>query len=200
MKTRTARAADSRPQTEGNESRAKKQTTETAGSGKTGRELYAPCPKLSTKCRQLERQKWELLKKLPFLHRLYRERGLPSPLALSPCEFFAQIVPRKGITVPSRALPMRVRLVLYGFVYSLRQGALCSLPVSLSKKSLQSFTTRRPKTENYISGPRRASTSSKYAGSGLDSSIASPLRGWMNFSRRACRHWPSSPFSGEGAP
>ena len=33
---------------------------------------------------------------------------------------FAQIVPRKGITVPSRALPMRVRLVLYGFVYSLR--------------------------------------------------------------------------------
>ena len=43
-------------------------------------------PKLSTKCRQLERQKWELPKKLPFLHRLYRERGLPSPLALSPCE------------------------------------------------------------------------------------------------------------------
>ena len=42
--------------------------------------------KLSTKCRQLERQKWELPKKLPFLHRLYRERGLPSPLALSPCE------------------------------------------------------------------------------------------------------------------
>ena len=32
---------------------------------------------------------------------------------------FAQIVSRKGITVPSRALPMRVRLVLYGFVYSL---------------------------------------------------------------------------------
>ena len=42
--------------------------------------------KLSTKCRQLERQKWELPKKFPFLHRLYRERGLPSPLALSPCE------------------------------------------------------------------------------------------------------------------
>ena len=33
---------------------------------------------------------------------------------------FAQIVPRKGITVPSRALPMRVRLALYGFVYSLK--------------------------------------------------------------------------------
>ena len=42
--------------------------------------------KLSTKCRQLERQKWELPKKFPFLHRLYCERGLPSPLALSPCE------------------------------------------------------------------------------------------------------------------
>ena len=42
--------------------------------------------KLSTKCRQLEKQKWELPKKFPFLHRLYRERGLPSPLALSPCE------------------------------------------------------------------------------------------------------------------
>ena len=33
---------------------------------------------------------------------------------------FAKIVPRKGITVPSRALPIRVRLVLLGFVYSLR--------------------------------------------------------------------------------
>ena len=37
---------------------------------------------------------------------------------------FAQIVPRKGITVPSRALPMRVRLALYGFVYSLNRAAL----------------------------------------------------------------------------
>ena len=46
----------------------------------------SPPLKLSTKCRQLEGQKWGLPKKVPFLHRLYCERGLPSPLALSPCE------------------------------------------------------------------------------------------------------------------
>ena len=40
---------------------------------------------------------------------------------------FAQIVPRKGITVPSRALPMRVRLVLYGFVYSLSRAEKSAL-------------------------------------------------------------------------
>ena len=36
--------------------------------------------KLSTKCRRLEQQKWELVKKFPFLRRLYVKRGLPSPL------------------------------------------------------------------------------------------------------------------------
>ena len=45
-----------------------------------------PCLKLSTKCRQLERQKWELSKKFPFL-RISNARGNnQSPLALSPCE------------------------------------------------------------------------------------------------------------------
>ena len=36
--------------------------------------------KLSTEWRQLERQKWELPKKFPFLHGLNVKRGIPSPL------------------------------------------------------------------------------------------------------------------------
>ena len=55
--------------------------------------------KLSTKCRQLETQKWELPKKFPFLHRWNVKRGLPSPL---------------------HNLPMRVEPLLHRFVYSLR--------------------------------------------------------------------------------
>ena len=55
--------------------------------------------KLSTKCRQLESQKWELPKKLPFLHGLNVKRGFPSPL---------------------HNLPMRVGTWPHRFVYSLR--------------------------------------------------------------------------------
>jgi len=42
--------------------------------------------KLSTKCRQLEGQKWELAKKFPFLRRLNVKRGLPSPLHNHPMQ------------------------------------------------------------------------------------------------------------------
>ena len=54
--------------------------------------------KLSTKCRQLETQKWELPKKFPFLHGLNVKRGFPSPL---------------------HNLPMRVGTWPHRFVYSL---------------------------------------------------------------------------------
>ena len=86
------------------------------------RSAFALRVKLSTKCRQLERQKWELPKKFPFLHRLYCERGLPisAPLLSASLTF-----PPPGES-SSRALPMRVRLVLYGFVYSQSRGVcLC---------------------------------------------------------------------------
>ena len=42
--------------------------------------------KLSTKCRQLERQKWELPKKFPFLHGLYVKGDSPSPFTDPPCK------------------------------------------------------------------------------------------------------------------
>ncbi len=44
-----------------------------------------PQLKLSTKCRQLELQKQKLPKKFRLLLIIKRERGIPSPLALSPC-------------------------------------------------------------------------------------------------------------------
>ena len=42
--------------------------------------------KLSTKCRQPERQKWELPKKFPFLHGLYVKGDSPSPFTDPPCK------------------------------------------------------------------------------------------------------------------
>ncbi len=55
--------------------------------------------KLSTKCRQLETQKWELPKKFPFLRGLNVKGGIPSPL---------------------HNPPMRVQALPHRFVYSLR--------------------------------------------------------------------------------
>ena len=42
--------------------------------------------KLSTKCRQLEGQKWELPKKFPFLHGLYVKGDSPSPFTDPSCK------------------------------------------------------------------------------------------------------------------
>ncbi len=71
--------------------------------------------KLSKKCRQLERQKWELPKKFPFLHGLNVKRG---PLRPSPLHNH----------------PMRVYSFPRWFVYSLRRMALrlCLKAIRLS--------------------------------------------------------------------